>query len=158
MKWVYLIGGGLVLLGAIVALIGAMLPRDHHATRQARYRQINEFERMLTESGTEIVKICLHVSKKEQHRRLAERLKDPEKNWKISASDLDDRGRWHDYTVAYRDMLSKCSTRWAPWYVVPSNRKWFRDLIISERIVNALKGLRMRYPPLPPGLRASRVR
>jgi PPK2 family polyphosphate:nucleotide phosphotransferase len=122
---------------------------DHLVRRpvwQARYRQINEFERILTESGTEIVKICLHVSKREQRRRLAERLKDPEKNWKIAASDLDDRARWHDYTLAYRDMLAKCSTRSAPWYVVPADDRHARNYLAASIIAGALERIAPHYP------------
>jgi PPK2 family polyphosphate:nucleotide phosphotransferase len=113
---------------------------------QARYRQINEFERMLAENGTDIVKICLHVSKREQRRRLAERMEDPEKNWKIAASDLNDRARWHDYTVAYRDMLSKCSTRWAPWYVVPADDRHARNYMVAAILATALERIAPRYP------------
>jgi PPK2 family polyphosphate:nucleotide phosphotransferase len=113
---------------------------------QDRYRQINEFEHMLVGSGMEIVKICLHVSKREQRRRLAERMKDPEKNWKISASDLDDRARWHDYTVAYRDMLSKCSTRWAPWYVVPADDRHARNYMVAAILAAALERIAPHYP------------
>lgn len=113
---------------------------------KARYRQINEFERMLTESGTAIVKICLHVSKKEQRRRLVERLKDPHKNWKIAASDLDDRARWHDYTSAYREMLARCSTRWAPWYVVPADDRHARNYLVAGVLVAALERMAPRYP------------
>jgi len=113
---------------------------------QDRYRQINEFERTLTENGVTIVKICLHVSKREQRRRLAERLKDPEKNWKISASDLADRARWHDYTVAYRDMLAKCSTRWAPWYVVPADDRHARNYMVAAILAGALERIAPHYP------------
>jgi PPK2 family polyphosphate:nucleotide phosphotransferase len=127
-----------------------LVVRVNHLVRrhvwQRRYRQINEFERMLTDSGTEIVKIYLHVSKKEQGRRLAERLTDPEKNWKISASDLDDRARWHEYTLAYRDMLSKCSTRWAPWYVVPADDRHARNYMVAAVVVRALERIAPRYP------------
>jgi polyphosphate kinase 2 (PPK2 family) len=101
---------------------------------------------MLVGSGMEIVKICLHVSKREQGRRLAERMKDPEKNWKISASDLDDRARWHDYTVAYRDMLSKCSTRWAPWYVVPADDRHARNYMVATILSAALERMAPHYP------------
>jgi PPK2 family polyphosphate:nucleotide phosphotransferase len=121
---------------------------------EARYRQINEFERMLTENGVSIVKICLHVSKREQRRRLAERMKDPEKNWKISASDLDDRARWHDYTVAYRDMLAKCSTRWAPWYLVPADDRHARNYLVAAILAGALERMAPRYPQADPKLLA----
>lgn len=127
----------------LAARVHRLVPRS---VWQARYRQINEFERTLTESGTAIVKICLHVSKKEQRRRLLERLKNPHKNWKVSDSDLDDRARWHDYTIAYRDMLSKCSTRWAPWHVVPADDRHARNYMVAGVLVAALERMAPRYP------------
>jgi PPK2 family polyphosphate:nucleotide phosphotransferase len=125
---------------------------------ERRYREINEFERALTEQGTTILKFFLHISRSEQKRRLKERLDDPTKHWKFRDADLEERRRWAAYMQAYEEALGKTSTTWAPWYVVPSNRKWFRDLFVAGRIVRTLEGLRMRYPPLPSGLRAARVR
>ena len=125
---------------------------------ERRYREINEFERALTEEGTTIIKFFLHISRGEQKRRLKERLDDPTKHWKFREADLQERLLWNQYMKAYEEALTKTSTRWAPWYVVPSNRRWFRDLFVSGRIVRALERLRMRYPPLPPDLRSARVR
>jgi PPK2 family polyphosphate:nucleotide phosphotransferase len=125
---------------------------------ERRYREINEFERSLTEEGTTILKFFLHLSRDEQKRRLKERLDDPTKHWKFRESDIEERQRWPEYMAAYEEALTKTSTRWAPWYIVPSDRKWLRDLLVSEQIVRTLEGFRMRYPPLPPELRSERVR
>ena len=125
---------------------------------ERRYREINDFERMLTEEGTTILKFFLHISRGEQKRRLKERLDDPSKHWKFREADLFDRGRWTAYREAYEEAISKTTTKWAPWHIVPSDRKWFRDLVVSDRIVTALEHLRMRYPPLPRHLRTLRVR
>jgi len=111
-----------------------------------RYDQINEFEKLLAESGTTIVKFFLHISKDEQKERLQARLDDPTKHWKFSLGDLGERKLWDDYQVAYEDALNKTSTEFAPWYVVPANRKWYRDLVISKVLVETLEGLKMEYP------------
>lgn len=110
------------------------------------YRQINEFERHLVENGTVILKFMLHISKDEQRRRLQERVDDPKKNWKMSLADLDERKLWADYQAAYQDALRRCSTRFAPWYVIPSDQKWFRNLAVSQIVADTLKGLDLRYP------------
>ncbi len=111
-----------------------------------RYDQINEFEKMLTENGTLILKFFLHISKDEQKERLQARLDDPKKHWKFNLGDLSERKLWDDYQQAYEDAINKTSTKHAPWYVVPANRKWYRDLVISTVLVDALKGLKMKYP------------
>lgn len=111
-----------------------------------RYQQINDFERMLVESGTVVLKFFLHISKDEQKARLESRISDPTKHWKIEASDVRDRAYWDDYMRAYEVVLDKCSTDWAPWYVIPANKKWYRNLVISECIVETLSRLDMRYP------------
>lgn len=111
-----------------------------------RYDRINEFERMLTENGVTILKFFLHISRAEQATRLRERLSDPEKNWKFRAGDLDDRERWSDYTAAYTEMLRRCSTPWAPWFVVPANQKRSRDHLIADVVVRTLERLRPRFP------------
>jgi PPK2 family polyphosphate:nucleotide phosphotransferase len=125
---------------------------------ERRYREINEFERSLCEEGTIILKFFLHLSRDEQKRRLKERLDDPTKHWKFRESDVQERQRWPAYMEAYEEALTKTSTTWAPWYVIPSDRRWLRDLIVSEQIVRTLERLRMRYPPLPRDLRTTRVR
>jgi PPK2 family polyphosphate:nucleotide phosphotransferase len=125
---------------------------------ERRYREINEFERALVEEGTTVLKFFLHISRDEQKRRLKERLDDPTKHWKFQYADLKERRRWDEYMDAYEEAISRTSTRWAPWCVVPSNHKWFRDLVVSERIVDTLAAFGMRYPSLPPKFRSARVR
>jgi PPK2 family polyphosphate:nucleotide phosphotransferase len=117
-----------------------------------RYEQINDFERMLTEEGATILKFYLHISKDEQKKRLQERLAKREKHWKFSTADLKERARWGDYAKAYESVLSKTSTKYAPWYVIPANRKWYRNLVISRILVDTLEGLDMRYPAPEKGL------
>ncbi|MFO1162387.1 MAG: polyphosphate kinase 2 family protein [Reyranellaceae bacterium] len=111
-----------------------------------RYDHINAFERLLTDSGTTILKFFLWISKEEQLERFKQRLDDPARRWKISDSDYMERERWDDYVGAYEDMLERCSTRHAPWYVIPSNHKWFRNLAVSQIIAEAMEGLGMKMP------------
>lgn len=113
-----------------------------------RYAQINQFERMLAEEGTTILKFFLHINKDEQKERLLERLEQPEKNWKFNPGDIKERGLWDQYMKAYEDVLSKTSTAYAPWYIVPANRKWVRDLVIASTILEALKKIDAE-PPVP---------
>lgn len=113
-----------------------------------RYQQINDFERMLTENGTTVMKFFLHISKAEQKKRLVERLKDPTKNWKFSVDDIQERKRWGAYMKAYDQMLVKTHTKHAPWHVIPANEKWYRNLKISEILVETLEGFKMKYPKL----------
>jgi len=113
---------------------------------EKRYDQINEFERTLAEEGTTILKFYLHIDKDEQKERLQARLDDPTKQWKFSVGDLKERKLWNEYTAAYEDVLSKTSTKYAPWYIIPSNRKWYRNLMIGEIMVDTLKKLDMQYP------------
>jgi PPK2 family polyphosphate:nucleotide phosphotransferase len=111
-----------------------------------RFDQINEFERTLAESGTTILKFYLHIDPDEQKERLQDRLDDPTKRWKFRLGDLEERKLWGDYMEAFEDVLSKTSTDYAPWYIVPANRKWFRDLVVSSVLVDTLEGLKMKYP------------
>ena len=111
-----------------------------------RYDQINAMEKMLCENGTHILKFYLHISKDEQLKRFKERLDNPAKQWKISASDYTERQRWDDYTEAFEAILSKCSTDHAPWFIIPANHKWFRNLAISQIMVEYLEGLNMKFP------------
>lgn len=106
---------------------------------RSRYAHINDFEKLLTESGTIILKFYLHISKDEQEKRLLERAEDPEKYWKLSVGDWKEREHWNDYTRAYENALNQCGTPHAPWFVVPANKKWFRNLAVAETIVNALR-------------------
>jgi PPK2 family polyphosphate:nucleotide phosphotransferase len=114
---------------------------------QQRYDQINEFERLLAETGTTILKFYLHIDLDEQKERLQARLDDPTKHWKFRLGDLRERKRWPDYMAAYEEALSKTSTPYAPWYIVPANRKWYRDLVISSILVETLESLDMKFPP-----------
>jgi PPK2 family polyphosphate:nucleotide phosphotransferase len=111
-----------------------------------RFDQINQFERTLAENGTTILKFYLHIDLDEQKERLQARLDEPTKHWKFRLGDLEERKLWPDYMQAYEDVLSKTSTKYAPWYIVPANRKWYRDLVISSVLVDTLEGLKMKYP------------
>jgi polyphosphate kinase 2 (PPK2 family) len=113
---------------------------------ERRYQHINNFERMLADEGTTIVKFFLHISKEEQAERLQARLDRPEKHWKFSPGDLVERKLWDVYQDAYEAMLSRTSTSWAPWYVIPSNSKWYRNLVIARVLVDTLEGLKMQFP------------
>jgi PPK2 family polyphosphate:nucleotide phosphotransferase len=115
-----------------------------------RYRHIAEFERMLVDEGTVVLKFFLHISRGEQARRLRKRLEKPEKNWKFDQKDLEDRLRWNAYTLAYRDAFRATSTAWAPWYVVPADDKKARNYFVADTIVRALESLDLRPPELPP--------
>jgi len=111
-----------------------------------RYTEINAFEKELANSGTRIVKFFLHIDQVEQLGRFKDRLDDPAKQWKISDSDYTEREYWDAYQQAYEDAISKCSTSYAPWYVIPANHKWFRNLAVSQILVETLEGLKMKYP------------
>lgn len=111
-----------------------------------RYDQINDFERRLVANGTHILKFFLHISKEEQLRRFGQRLDDPARHWKISEADYSEREYWASYETAYEDALGKCSTDDAPWFVIPSDHKWFRDLAISQIIVETMKKLDIQVP------------
>lgn len=113
-----------------------------------RYRHVVEFERMLAEEGTTIVKIYLHISKDEQKERLESRLVNPDKHWKFNPDDLKDRALWDDFMETYEDLISKTSTEHAPWYVVPANRKWYRNLVVARIMVDTLKQLDMKFPAI----------
>lgn len=113
---------------------------------KARYQLINDFEKMLEEHGTLVLKFYLHISKDEQLRRFRDRLDDPSKQWKISEADYREREFWKDYTAAYQDALSRCSTESAPWFVIPANHKWFRNLAVARIVVEHLQALGMKYP------------
>lgn len=113
---------------------------------EKRFRQINAFERHLVENDIKILKFFLHISRDEQRERLRARIDDPRKNWKFSEMDLEVRSQWDAYQKAYGDLLGACSTADAPWYIVPANRKWVRNLVVSELIVETLRGLKMKWP------------
>lgn len=116
-----------------------------------RFNEINEFEHMLSLNKTVILKFMLHVSRDEQKKRLKARLADPTRNWKFRAGDLADRARWDPFTKAYRDAVVKCSTEWAPWYVVPADDKDLRDLLVARTIADTLASLDLRFPKTEKG-------
>jgi PPK2 family polyphosphate:nucleotide phosphotransferase len=122
-----------------------------------RYDEINEFERELVDSGTAVVKFYFHISEQEQKRRLQARLDDPGKRWKFSLADLKERHFWPQYTRAYAEALTRTSTSWAPWYIVPANHKWFRDLVVSCVLVETLKGMDLQLPKPARGLSSIRL-
>lgn len=124
---------------------------DERAVK-SRFRQINDFEAMLVEEGTIILKFFLHISKDEQKERLQERLTDKTKMWKFNPNDLKTREKWDDYQRAYEDALNATSSPHAPWYVVPADRNWVRDLYVCSVIVETLTSLKMKYPDPAPGL------
>ncbi len=112
-----------------------------------RYDQINEFEQLLHANHIKIVKFFLHISKDEQKKRFQQRIDDPDRRWKISESDFDERKFWDEYTTAYEDVLSKCSTPHAPWFIIPANKKWFRNLAVSHIIAETMESMNMKFPP-----------
>ncbi len=133
----------------LVVRVRGLAPRS---VWKPRFRHIVEFERMLADSGTVIVKCFLHVSREEQRKRLQERLDDPNKNWKFRLGDLEDRALWNDFTRAYRDVLSRTSTTFAPWYVVPSDDKKIRNLLVARLLVETIERLSPQYPQMDPAV------
>jgi PPK2 family polyphosphate:nucleotide phosphotransferase len=127
----------------VTARVRKLVP--HHVWRR-RYEHVRGFERLLTDEGTTVVKVFLHLSRDEQRRRLQERLDNPEKRWKFSAGDLDDRAHWDAYTEAYEDALRETSTAWAPWYVVPADHNWSRNLAVAEILAATLERLDPKLP------------
>lgn len=127
----------------IVVRVHDLVPK---AIWSERFAQINDFERRLVAADTHILKFFLHISKEEQLERFNDRLEDESRWWKISESDYTERERWDDYTVAYEDAINNCSTEDAPWFVIPSDHKWFRDLAIAEIIVEAMEAFHMQVP------------
>ncbi len=127
----------------LVVRVKGLTPEEQWSKR---YRHIREFERMLADEGTRIVKLFLNISKDEQRERLQDRLDEPDKNWKFDHGDLADRELWEDYREAYRRALQETSTDYAPWYVVPANRKWYRNLVVSNVLIQTLEEMDPRYP------------
>lgn len=111
-----------------------------------RYNQINEFEQYLFENNIKIIKLFLHISKDEQKKRLEKRINDPTKQWKFSESDITERRLWEQYNLAYEEMLSKCSTKNIPWYIIPSNHKWLRNFAVAQIIINTLDSMKLEFP------------
>jgi PPK2 family polyphosphate:nucleotide phosphotransferase len=129
----------------LVEKVHNLAPKEEE---KKRYEEINDFERLLHNEGTTILKFFLYISKDAQKKKLMERLEDPTKEWKFSAADLPERKYWSEYVKAYEKLLEKTNTAWAMWRIVPSNHKWFRDLIVVNAIVDELEKLNMQYPKL----------
>ena len=127
----------------LVVRIHKLVPKE---VWSKRYDQINSFERMLAENDTKILKFFLHISKDEQKRRFMQRIDDPDRRWKISEADFHERKFWDDYVEAYEDALTKCSTDDAPWFIIPANKKWFRNLAVSNIIAETLQNMNMKFP------------
>ena len=128
----------------LVVRVHELVPKTEWSTR---YKRINDWERQLVDDGVHLVKVFLHISKDEQMARLLGRLDDPDKHWKFNPGDVDERRLWDDYTRAYADAIGKCSTAYAPWYVVPADRKWYRDFAVTSLLVEALTSMAPQYPP-----------
>jgi PPK2 family polyphosphate:nucleotide phosphotransferase len=122
-----------------------------------RYGHINDFEKMLAEEGTTILKFFLHISKDEQKERLQARLDDPKKQWKFNPADLEERKHWDDYMQALDEAVEETSTEWAPWYVIPADKKWFRNWVLSDVIVRTLQSLDMEWPAAVEGIEKIRI-
>src|SRR5271157_2316530 len=130
----------------LIVRVHELVPHDVWARR---FSQINDFERMLTEEGATLIKFFLHIDRKEQKRRLQERVDDPLKRWKFSPADIAERKLWDDYMTAYEEALSRTSTAWAPWRIIAANHNWHRNLMVARGIVETLEGLGLRYPEPP---------
>lgn len=127
----------------LVVRVHGLVERDIWSRR---FDHINAFERLLSDEGTLILKFFLHIDREEQLERFKKRIDNPKKNWKISDADYSERRHWEAYTEAFEDVLSKCSTDVAPWFVIPANRKWVRNLLIADIVAETLRGLEMRFP------------
>lgn len=124
---------------------------------ERRYQHINHFERLLSDTGTVIVKCFLHISRDEQRKRLQARIDDPEKHWKFDPQDVKERERWEDYQDAYGKALAATSTKWAPWVIVPSDSKRHRNLMVAELLADVLEGMKLEYPPAKPELEGIKI-
>lgn len=138
----------------LVVRVKKLMPEE---VWRERFRMINEWEHMLCLNNTTIIKFFLHISKDEQKRRLQSRLDNPEKHWKFSSNDLKERKLWDAYQLAYQDAISKCSTPYAPWYVVPANKKWYRNLVIARTIADTLEAMDPQYPAAEKGLHKIKI-
>lgn len=133
----------------LIVRVKQMVPEE---VWRKRYHAINEFEQMLTLNNIAVIKFFLHISKDEQKRRLESRLQYPDKRWKFSSSDIKERLLWDDYQKAYEEAINNCSTAYAPWYVVPANKKWYRNLVIARAIADTLEAMNPQYPAVEQGL------
>jgi len=133
----------------LIVRVHNLVPKSEWRTR---YERINLFEQMSHQGGTSVVKVFLHISKEEQRKRLQSRLDDPQKRWKFSKADLAEREYWNDYQKAYNEALTRCNTEYAPWYIVPADKKWYRNLVISRILRRTLEKMNPQYPPAEDGL------
>ena len=129
----------------LVVRVHSLVPKS---VWSGRYEIINAFEKRLSDEYVRVVKVFLHISKDEQKRRLEERLREKDKRWKFNPADLKEREAWKDYREAYEDALSKCSTPWAPWHIVPANKKWYRNLVIADIVAEALEEMDPQFPKI----------
>jgi PPK2 family polyphosphate:nucleotide phosphotransferase len=137
----------------LVVRVHEMVPKP---VWSRRYKEINRFEKILVENNVKILKFYLHISREEQLERFKQRLEDPTKQWELSPADFQERRYWKRYMAAYEDVLRSCSTEWAPWYLIPANHKWFRNLAVSQIIVKTLEDLNLRFPK--PAFHVSKLR
>ncbi len=133
----------------LIVRVKRMIPEDFW---RRRYQMINEFEHMLTLNNTTVLKFFLHISKDEHKPRLESRLEDPDKHWKFSSNDLKERAYWEDYQSAFEDAITNCATTYAPWYVIPANKKWYRNLVIARTIADTLEVMNPQFPQAEQGL------
>ena len=127
----------------LVTRVNELIPKE---TWNSRYEQINNFEKSLSQNNVKIIKFFLHISKEEQKKRLMKRQNDQKKYWEFNPSDLKNRESWDKYMKAYEDVLNKCSTEWAPWFIIPADNKWFRNFAVSQMIVETLKSMNIKSP------------
>jgi PPK2 family polyphosphate:nucleotide phosphotransferase len=127
----------------LVVRVHKLVPRE---VWEDRFEQINKFEKMLVENGVVILKFFLHITKAEQKKRLEQRLLDPTRHWKFSMHDIEERRYWSEYRKAYEDVLARCSTKRAPWHIIPANCKWFRNLLVAQVVAGMMKELNLKYP------------
>ncbi len=140
--------------GVLVERVHNLVPKKQW---QARYAHINAWEKMLADEGVTILKFFLHISKDTQRERLQARLDEQEKHWKFDPNDINERKLWYEYQSAYEDAIGKCSTEWAPWFVVPADRKWFRNWVIGDTIVRAMEKLDLKFPEAVEGIRKYKI-
>lgn len=127
----------------IVVRVHKLVPRS---VWEKRYDEINAFERHLVENNVTVLKFFLHISKAEQKKRIEARIEDPERCWKLTPSDFEERKHWNEYQLAYDDALTRCSTKWAPWFIIPADKKWFRNLAVSQIMRETLEAMKMKFP------------
>ncbi|MDG4822534.1 hypothetical protein O7635_11800 [Asanoa sp. WMMD1127] len=139
----------------LVVRVNELVPED---VWRPRYQEINDFERQLVDAGTTVLKVMLHISRDEQRERLTARLDDPTKHWKFNPDDLDSRARWDDYQAAYAEALTRCDSDQAPWYVIPADRKWYRDWALAHLVRETFADLKLNYPEPDYDLAAQRRR